>query len=58
MSDDRKPGIDWRIAGPALTGLATVSPPAAIAATVALGLHQAYDWWQSQDKGAEGPEKA
>jgi hypothetical protein len=30
-----------------------VSPPAAAAATVVLGLHQAYDWWQSPDKGAK-----
>jgi hypothetical protein len=50
MSKKRKP-INWVIAGPALVTLATVSPPAAAAAGVALGAHEAYTWWKNQDEG-------
>lgn len=57
MSENRKPGIDWRIAGGAIVTLTVVSRLAAGTAAVALGLHQAYDWWQSQDKGDKGPEE-
>ena len=58
MSDNRKSGINWGIAGGAVAALATVSPPAAAAAGVVLGLHEAYNWWKDQDQGDEGPEKA
>ena len=55
MSDNRKTGICIRAAAPAIMGLAVVSVPAAATATVALGLHWAYEWHKSQSKGDKGP---
>lgn len=57
MSTNRKPEIDWLMAGGAIATLAVISPPAAGAAAVALGLHQAYEWLDSQGKSTEGPDK-
>jgi len=58
MSDDREPKIDWLVAGGAIASLATISPPAAGAAAVALGLHQAYAWVKKEREREEGPDKA
>jgi hypothetical protein len=57
MSDDRKPRIDWMIAGGAIASLSAISPPAAGVAVVVLCLHQAYEWFDDQPKREEGPEK-
>lgn len=53
MSDERKSGIDWIAAAPALAVLAAVSPPAAGAACAVLGAHAIYDWLYPED-GATG----
>lgn len=58
MSDAKSSAAKWGIASAAIATLAGVSPPAAAAAGVAFGLHEAYNWWSDQDKGDKGPEKA
>ena len=58
MSDAKSSAIKWGVAGSAIATLAGISPPAAAAAGVAFGLHEAYNWWNDPDKGAKGPEKA
>jgi hypothetical protein len=58
MSDIPKSTIDWRASGPAIAVLALVSPPAASAATVVLGLHMAYDWFMCREKDGKGPAEA
>ena len=58
MSDDKSSAAKWGVAGAASATLASVSPPAAAAAGVAFGLHEAYNWLNGPDKGDKGPEKA
>lgn len=58
MSEDRKPALDWLIAGSAIASLTAISPPAAGAAAIALGLHQTYEWFRASADDDEGPDKA
>ncbi len=58
MSNDRHPDIDWLVAAGAIASLTAISPPAAGAAAIALGLHQAHDWIKANWKHNEGPDKA
>ena len=58
MSDAKSSAFKWSVAGGAIATLGAVSPPAAAAASVAFGLHEAYNWWNEPDKGDKGPEKA
>ena len=58
MSDAKSSAAKWGVAGGAIATLAIVSPPAAAAAGVAFGLHEAYNWWNDPDKGDKRPEKS
>ena len=58
MSDDPKPSLDWLIAGSAIASLTAISPPAAGAAAITLGLHQAYERFMAAQTHEKGPDKA
>jgi hypothetical protein len=57
MSDDRKAEPDWLVTASAIAALSGVSPPAAGAAAIMLGLHKIYAWWQQKPDDDQGPEK-
>ena len=57
MSENRKSEIDWLTVGGAIASLAVISPPAAGAAAIALGLYQVHAWLESQQDSDQGPDK-
>ena len=56
MSKIQKTTLDICAAATAITGLAVVSPPAAVFATAGLALHMGYNVYVNWDKGTIGPE--
>lgn len=57
MSEDRPRDPEWLITAGAVASLAAVSPPAAGAAMIALGVHQLYAWYQRQPERERGPDE-
>jgi hypothetical protein len=57
MSEDRKNNPEWLITAGAVAALSAVSPPAAGAAAIVLGMHQIYTWYQRQPDDDQGLDK-
>ncbi|MBU6498523.1 MAG: hypothetical protein KGJ41_14240 [Rhodospirillales bacterium] len=55
MSEDRKAEPEWLVAAGAIAALSGISPPAAGAAAITLGLHHLYKWWQQEAQDDQGP---